>query len=95
MFYFDSNTTVPLQCAAHFFDSLCWQDVVWLTVACDHNTISSQALIQLKASESMNVFRYLCWRSIQLLQRRFCGAQLLLVFFASLKTFHMSQSFDW
>ena len=38
MFYFNSNTTVPLQCAALVLcDSICWQDVVWLTVRWDAN----------------------------------------------------------
>ena len=41
MFYFDSNTTIPLQCAALvFLESVCWQDVVWLTFPWDSNKIS-------------------------------------------------------
>ena len=78
MCYFDSNTTVSLQCLALVcLESLCWQGVVWLTVPWDPNKIS------------MNVFRYFSWCSIQLLQRRFCGAQTLLVFFCIIKTFQM------
>ena len=38
MFYFDSNMTVPLHCAAQVcWESVCWQDVVWLTVPWDLN----------------------------------------------------------
>ena len=41
MFYFDSNATIPLQCAALVFvvERLCWQDGVCLTVPWDHNNI--------------------------------------------------------
>ena len=42
MFYFDSNTTVPLQGVALV---VCWQVVVWLTVSWDHNKISSRRLL--------------------------------------------------
>ena len=73
-------------CCTSFLESLCWQDVVWLTVHWDPNKFSSG---------SMNVFRYFKSHSIQLLQRQFCGAQILPVFFASLKAFQMSQYFDW
>jgi len=58
MFYFDSKTTVPLQWAALvFLESLCWQDVVWLTVPWDPNIFSFQTLIKLTASGSMNVYK--------------------------------------
>jgi len=40
MFYFDSNTTVPLQCVALLFGKY----VVWLTVPWDPNKISSKRL---------------------------------------------------
>ena len=50
MFYFDSNTTVPLHCAALvFLESVFWQDAVWLTVPWDPYTISLQSLIKLIA----------------------------------------------
>ena len=50
MFYFDSNTTVPLKYAALvFLESVCWQDVVWLTVLWDPNNISFQTLKKLIA----------------------------------------------
>ena len=62
MFYFDSNTTVPLQCAALvFLDSVCSQDVVWLTVPWDPNKISfldAYKTNSVTASRSMNAFRY-------------------------------------
>jgi len=48
MFYFDSNMTLPLKCAAlGFLDSVCCQDVVWLTVPWDPNKFSFQTLIKL------------------------------------------------
>ena len=43
MFYFDSNTAVPLQCVALVF----WKDFVWLTVPCDPNTIWINARFQI------------------------------------------------
>jgi len=50
MFYFDSYTTVPLKNAALvFLESVCWQDVVWLTVLWDPIKISFQTLIKLIA----------------------------------------------
>ena len=59
LFYFDSNTTLPRQCAALvFLESVCLLDVVWLTVPWDTNNISFQTLIKLTASRSMKAFRY-------------------------------------
>ena len=56
MFYFDSNTTLPLRCAALVFwgDTVCWQDVVWLTVPLDPNKISFQTLIKLIAWQRLD-----------------------------------------
>ena len=98
-FYFDSNTNVPLQCAVLvFLDSVCWQDVVWLTVPCDSNKSLSQTLIKnnsVTASRSMNVFRYFNDARFNFYKDDFAMHSFLLVFFASLNNFSMSQSFNW
>ena len=60
--YFDSNTTVTLQCAALvFLESVCCHDIVWLTIPWDPNkNFISDAYINnsITASRSMNAFRY-------------------------------------
>ena len=61
MFYFDSNTTASLKCAVLVFwgDSVCLQNVVWLTVPWDPNKISdAYKTNDVIASRSMNAFRY-------------------------------------
>ena len=81
MVYFDSNTTVPLQCAALvFLESVCWQDVVWLTVLWDPIKISFETLIKLIAQQRLD-------QRFQIFQWQFCDAYLLLVFVASQNTY--------
>ena len=58
MFYFDSNTTVPVQCAALvFLESVSWQDDC--SLGTQYNFISDAYNINsITTSRSMNAFRY-------------------------------------
>ena len=52
MFYFDSNMTVPLLCAALFWKV--YVDKMRLAVPCDPNKISFQTIIKLIAQQRLD-----------------------------------------
>ena len=52
MFYFDSNMTVPLQCAALFGKRMLTR--CRLAVSCDPNKISFQTIIKLIAQQRLD-----------------------------------------